>query len=110
MGIAYSSGMPRVAAGRLDALPLGRPFLLEAAGRRVALVRVGDTVHALDDSCPHAGGPLSEGAVFEGTLICPYHTWMWDLETGVCREPARAGCVAVYPTSVEAGEVWVELP
>ena len=102
--------MPRLRAGRLEALPPARPTLCVLEGRRVALVRLGDAVHAVDDACPHAGGPLSEGAVDGGALICPYHTWMWDLETGVCREPARAGCVAVYPTSVEAGEVWVELP
>ena len=102
--------MPRVAAGRLDTLRPGQPVLLEVAGHRVALVRIGDTVHALDDSCPHAGGPLSEGAVAGGTLICPYHTWMWDLATGECREPPRGGRVAVYPAGVEAGEVWVELP
>jgi nitrite reductase/ring-hydroxylating ferredoxin subunit len=102
--------MPRVAAGRLDALPSGRPVLFQAENRRIALVRIGDSVHALDDSCPHAGGPLSEGAVAGGTLICPYHTWMWDLVTGVCREPARGGRVTVYPTAVVGGEVWVELP
>jgi nitrite reductase/ring-hydroxylating ferredoxin subunit len=102
--------MPRVAAGRLDALPLDRPVLLEVSGRRVALIRSGDTVHALDDSCPHAGGPLSEGTVADEAVTCPYHGWVWELATGVCRAPGRGARVTVYPTRVEAGEVWVELP
>jgi nitrite reductase/ring-hydroxylating ferredoxin subunit len=102
--------MPRVRAGRVDALPLDRPVLFEARGRRVALVRRGDAVHALDDSCPHAGGPLSEGAVLDGMLICPYHTWMWDLVTGACRAGAGRTPVAVYTVTVEDGEVWIDLP
>jgi nitrite reductase/ring-hydroxylating ferredoxin subunit len=102
--------MSRVITGPLDALPVGRPVLFVSGGHRVALVRLGDAVHAVDDSCPHAGGPLSEGAVLGDTLICPYHTWMWDLATGECREPARGGRVAVYPAGVEGGEVWVDLP
>src|ERR1051325_420511 len=102
--------MPRVAAGRLDTLPVGRPWLAEIAGRRVALVRMGDHVHAVDDSCPHAGGPLSEGTVRDGVLACPYHGWEWDLATGACRAPAREACVTVYRTRVEDGEVWIDLP
>ena len=102
--------MPRVRAGRLDALLPGRPVLLEVDGRRLALVRVGDTVHALDDACPHAGGPLSEGEVTGRTLACPYHGWVWDLVTGACRAPGRGARVAAYPTRVDAGEVWVDLP
>jgi nitrite reductase/ring-hydroxylating ferredoxin subunit len=102
--------MPRVAAGRLDALPFERPVLVEVAGRRLAVVRSGETVHAVDDACPHAGGPLSEGAVLSGAIVCPYHTWMWDLATGDC-VAGRAGThVRVYPAGVEAGEVWVEVP
>ena len=102
--------MPRVHAGRLDRLPSGRPVLIEAHGRRVALVRVGDAVHALDDSCPHAGGPLSEGVVIDDNLMCPYHCWEFDLVSGVCRAPGLGVSVAVYPARVDAGEVWVELP
>jgi nitrite reductase/ring-hydroxylating ferredoxin subunit len=102
--------MPRVRAGRLDALPPDRPVLVEVAGRRLAVVRSGATVHAVDDACPHAGGPLSDGAVLSGAIVCPYHTWMWDLATGAC-VAGRAGTrLTVYPAGVEAGEVWVELP
>ena len=102
--------MPRVCAGRLDDLPLARPVLLEIGGRRVALVRLGDVVHALDDVCPHSGGPLSEGTVRGDTLACPYHGWVWSLHSGACVAPGRDARVVVYPTRVEAGEVWVELP
>ena len=102
--------MPRVAVGRLDALPVGRPVLFELDGRRVALVRTGDTVHALDDSCPHAGGPLSEGTVASGAVTCPYHGWVWDLATGACRVPVRDARVTVYRAGVEAGDVWIDLP
>jgi nitrite reductase/ring-hydroxylating ferredoxin subunit len=102
--------MPRVAAGRLDALPLDRPVLVEVGGRRLAVVRRGEIVHALDDACPHAGGPLSEGAVLSGAIVCPYHTWMWDLATGTCVAGRPGTRVTVYPAGVEAGEVWVELP
>jgi nitrite reductase/ring-hydroxylating ferredoxin subunit len=102
--------MPRVSAGRLDALPVGEPVFFNLDGRRVAIVRRGRTVHALDDSCPHAGGPLSQGTVSGGELACPYHGWVFDLATGACRAPARAVSATVYPVSVEDGEVWVDLP
>jgi len=102
--------MPRVRAGRLDDLPLARPVLLEVGPRRVALIRLGDVVHALDDACPHAGGPLSEGTVRGDTLACPYHGWVWSLGSGACVAPGRDARVVVYPTRVESGEVWVELP
>lgn len=102
--------MPRVSAGPVAALPVDRPVLLEIAGRRIAVVRRADGVYAVDDSCPHAGGPLSEGAVADGALTCPYHGWVWDLATGRCRAPARDARVAVYPAGVDGGEVWIDLP
>ena len=102
--------MPRLHAGRLDDLPLGRPVLVVLGGRRVALVRRGEGVHALDNACPHAGGPLGEGTLHGDTLTCPYHGWAWNVRTGACVAPDRPARVAVYPAHVEAGEVWVELP
>ena len=102
--------MSRVRVARLDALPPDTPTLVVVNGRRVALVRRGDVVHALDDSCPHAGGPLSEGRAHDGTLVCPYHGWTWSLETGRCVAPARDAHVPVYPARVENGDVWLDLP
>ncbi len=48
----------------------------------IALVRQGDRVHAMGARCAHAGGPLDQGWVFEGTLVCPWHGSRFDLETG----------------------------
>ena len=97
-------------AALIEDLPAGQPVLVELDGTRVALVRLGTVVHALADGCPHAGGPLSEGAVRDATLACPYHGWVWHLETGACLAPDRAVRVSVYRTRVELGEVWIELP
>jgi nitrite reductase/ring-hydroxylating ferredoxin subunit len=102
--------MPHVRVARLDALSADAPTLVVIDGRRVALVRRGDVVHALDDSCPHAGGPLSEGRVNDGTLACPYHGWIWSLADGRCVAPARDARVSVYPARVENGDVWIDLP
>ena len=102
--------MSRVCVGRLDTLSADTPALVVVDGRRVALVRRGDVVHALDDSCPHSGGPLSEGRVHGDTLVCPYHGWTWGLEDGRCVAPERDVRVPVYPVHVENGEIWLDLP
>lgn len=48
----------------------------------VALVKRGDRVHAMGARCSHAGGPLDQGWILEGTLVCPWHGSRFDLETG----------------------------
>ena len=85
-------------------------MLVERGGRRLAVLRVGDAVRVLDDSCPHAGGPLSEGQVRGDTLTCPYHGWVWSLQDGRCLAPSRDVCATLYAADVEAGEIWVDLP
>lgn len=55
---------------------------LEVAGRRIALFRAGDCVHALDDACPHQGASLGDGVVREGQVTCPWHSFHFDLRDG----------------------------
>ena len=50
--------------------------------KKIALVRVGDEVFALNNICPHQGAPLAEGWVEEDAIICPLHGWEFDLRTG----------------------------
>ena len=102
--------MSLVSVARLDDLQAGQPKLVEVGSTRLVLVRVKDEVHACDDVCAHQGGPLSEGKLSGVRLACPWHGWMYDVRTGQCVIPGRGNRVASYPTRIEAGEVWVEVP
>jgi nitrite reductase/ring-hydroxylating ferredoxin subunit len=63
-------------------LPPGRARGATVDGRRIALYRNARGVFASDDSCPHRGGPLSEGDVMGDDIVCPWHLWSFNLETG----------------------------
>ena len=95
---------------RLEDLPPGEIRFVELAGVKVALARVGDTVYACGDTCPHQGGPLSGGKLYGTRLACPWHGWSFDVKTGVCLFPSRGGPVPTFPVRVTDGEVFVELP
>ena len=87
-----------------------RPVSVTLNGTRVALVRIGEQVHALGDECRHQGGPLGEGNLKGTRLACPWHGWMYDVRTGTCALPVRGRPVASYPVRLEASDVWVDLP
>jgi nitrite reductase/ring-hydroxylating ferredoxin subunit len=99
-----------VRAAALADLAANQPLAVTLDGTRVALVRVGDRVHAVADTCTHQGGLLSEGRLSGARLTCPWHGWMFDVRTGQCVMPARGGPVASYPVRVDGDDVWVELP
>ena len=63
---------------------------------------------ALDNVCLHRGRPLGQGVIADGTLICPWHGWMYNPQTG---EPVQNPSmkVAVYPIKVEGDDVLVEI-
>ena len=75
-------------------------------GRQIALFRVGDDVHAIDNLCPHQGGPLADGWVDNGQVTCPLHGWEFSLETGTTTMGAP---VAVHKVRVEGNDVQVAI-
>ncbi len=75
----------------------------------IGLYRVDGRVYAMDDECPHAGFPLSEGDV-DGTLvICPGHAWEFDLETGLAPGEVDEAPLARFPAKIEGDDVLVDL-
>jgi len=66
-------------------IPEGRPVKAKLGINTLALVRQGDTVLALHDQCAHAGGPLSQGTIEDGCLICPWHGSKYRLTDGRAR-------------------------
>lgn len=71
----------------------------------IAVFRTGDDrVFALEDKCPHKGGPLSQGIVHDTGVACPLHGWVIDLEKAEARDPDQ-GCVKRYQVRVRAGAI-----
>jgi nitrite reductase (NADH) small subunit len=66
---------------------------------------------AVDNQCPHRGGPLCDGIVTGRSVVCPLHAWKINLETGAVDRPGgAAACVRTYPVRVEDGIVAVLAP
>jgi nitrite reductase (NADH) small subunit len=87
----------------------GRP--VKVGDLEIAIFNLGDRFLALDNRCPHQGGPLCDGIVAGSAVVCPLHAWKVDLETGsVARPAAPGGCVRTYPTRVEDGVVLIAMP
>ena len=74
----------------------------------VAVFRTADDqVFALEDRCPHKGGPLAEGIVHGSSVTCPLHAWVFDLNTGAA-QGADAGQVRRYPVRTEGGRGFLD--
>jgi nitrite reductase (NADH) small subunit len=67
-----------------------------------------DEVFALNDKCPHKGGPLSQGIVFDRKVTCPLHGWTVQLDSGEAVAPDK-GCAHRYRSRVDKGEVYLNL-
>ncbi|HEX4897264.1 MAG TPA: Rieske 2Fe-2S domain-containing protein [Candidatus Limnocylindrales bacterium] len=66
-------------------IPEGKPVKAKLGINTLALVRRGETVLALHDTCAHAGGPLSGGTIEDGCLVCPWHFSKYRLTDGRAR-------------------------
>ena len=63
---------------------------------------------ALDNVCPHRGGPLAQGTVEHGKIVCPWHQWEFDLATGEASH-APAAKATTYPLRQQGDDILVEL-
>jgi len=96
-------------ACRLDELEASGSLAVDFGDLRVALFHEDGKVFALNETCPHRGGPLHLGQVVEGVVRCPWHLWQFDLTTG--ESPVNPDSrVPAYPVSVRDGEIWVRIP
>ena len=76
--------------------------------KEICIANVDGEYSAMDNICLHRGGPLGQGVIEKGKVICPWHAWAWDPKTGEAAHSASAK-IAVYPTKVENGDVLIEI-
>lgn len=97
-----------VDVGALEDIPRQGARVVKTAQGCVAVFRTAeDRVFALDDRCPHKGGPLSEGIVHGNAVTCPLHASVFSLETGAA-QGADEGAVNSYPARIEAGRILLD--
>ena len=74
----------------------------------VCVANVEGRLCALDNVCLHRGGPLGQGVIMDGTIICPWHGWQYNPLSGEAVQNPSVK-VAVYPIKVEGDDVFVEV-
>ena len=77
-------------------------------GRTLCVAHIGGSIAVLDGTCPHEGGPLGEGIVEDGRVVCPWHGYSFDPRTGASAQDSSMKA-EVFESKVEHGELRVKL-
>ncbi|WP_160120882.1 nitrite reductase small subunit NirD [Rhodovarius lipocyclicus] len=96
--------------GSLSDIPRQGARIVKTAQGDIAVFRtLDDSVFAIEDRCPHKGGPLSQGIVHGHGVACPLHNWVIDLTSGEALAPDH-GCVKRFAVELRGDRVWLALP
>jgi nitrite reductase (NADH) small subunit len=98
-----------IAIGDLSDIPLRGARCVKTPQGKIAVFRTTENeVFAIEDHCPHKGGPLSQGIVHAKSVTCPLHNWVISLETGKALG-ADEGEVRTIPVLNEDGRLFIAL-
>jgi len=92
-----------------DEIVPGQGKMIEVGGKKIALFNVEGSFYAIDDTCTHRGGPLSEGSLDGKEVTCPWHGAIYDVITGEVLSPPAPKEVARYNVRVEGTDIEVEV-
>ena len=101
--------MPLVPVGKISLLPANSVMEVVVGERPYAICNVAGSIHAVDGVCPHQGGPLGQGQIHDGRLVCPYHMWEFDCRTGAYGYAAGRG-IATFEVQVAGDEIFLQVP
>ncbi|HEV8589702.1 MAG TPA: non-heme iron oxygenase ferredoxin subunit [Pyrinomonadaceae bacterium] len=90
-------------------IPVGQAKLVEVNGNEIALFNVEGSYHAIDNTCTHVGGPLSEGELSGVEVTCPWHGGVFDVTTGDVLGPPPGHAVNRYNVRVDGPDIEVEV-
>ncbi|MBI4429850.1 MAG: non-heme iron oxygenase ferredoxin subunit [Ignavibacteriales bacterium] len=90
-------------------VPAGTAKAVNVDGKKIALFNINGSFYAIDDTCTHRGGPLSEGDIEEFKVTCPWHGATYDVKTGKVLGPPATQGVARYNVTVEGSDIKIEV-
>jgi nitrite reductase (NADH) small subunit len=94
--------------GAIDTIPLRGARVVKTPHGCIAVFRTAENeAFAIDDKCPHKGGPLSQGIVHGKSVTCPLHNWVIALDTGRALG-ADKGQVRTYPLAIVNGRLLLD--
>lgn len=102
--------MRRVPVARLDDVAPGTMLMVQVDGTDILLVNLNGTIRATQGVCSHEYFELDRGFLTADTLTCALHLSRFDLETGEALDPPAELPLAIYPATLENGEIVLELP
>ena len=86
----------------------GHGKAVEVNGQKIAVLNCDNSFHAIEDTCPHKGGPLSEGTISDGSVRCPWHGAIFVIETGEPVSGPAPCAVKVYPCRVSGDDIEIQ--
>lgn len=101
--------MNRLKVGNLQDIRERQSRIVHVHGMEIALFRLSNgSVKAIENRCPHKGGPLSEGIICDHIVFCPLHDWQVNLNNGKVMEP-DTGCVTKFEVEIddESGDIYI---
>ncbi|HEU5022169.1 MAG TPA: Rieske (2Fe-2S) protein [Bryobacteraceae bacterium] len=101
--------MPWTKLAATAELPTDSVIEIEHDGALYAVCNAGGEFRTLSGVCPHSGGPLGQGTVLSGMVVCPWHMWEFNSATGACLVDKRRS-IPVYSTKIEDGQIFADLP
>lgn len=89
-------------------VPVGEVRVVQCGERSVAVSNIDGTLYAIDNRCTHDNGPLGEGRLRNGRIICPRHGAAFDARTGQVKSLPAVRNVNAYPVTVDGDEVYID--
>jgi nitrite reductase (NADH) small subunit len=94
--------------GRAELPAPGQVKEIQAGNTTLCVANVNGEFTALGNECPHRHGPLGQGTIEDGYVICPWHAWAFDVKSGISSHSPNAK-VEVFPVKVLGEDVLVDL-
>ena len=98
-----------VKAAKTDEIAPGQSKMLEVNGKKIAIFNVAGSFYAIDDTCSHRGGSLSQGMIEGENVTCPWHGAVFDIRSGEVLGPPAPKGVARYNVRVDGVQIEVEI-
>jgi NAD(P)H-dependent nitrite reductase small subunit len=100
--------MSFIPVAKFSEIPTGSGKLIEIGNLEIALFRLGETIYATSNVCPHQGGPLAEGVVRGEQIVCPWHQWQFNIKDGTSPLNPKLK-IKTYPVKQEGDQILISL-